>query len=88
MDTPVSFNISITGPATDDIVNMTDMNMSNALLRPLLPVHNGTFTCLSAIVPRTNTEFVIPVRNAPSVPFQLQLTGTILLKCILRFVLH
>ncbi len=74
VDTPVSFNISITGPDTN-AANITNTNQSYAIIRPLLPIHNGTYTCISIIVSRSNSTFITPSRESISNPIVLNLTG-------------
>ncbi len=73
VDTPVSFNISITGPDTN-AVNITNTNRSYVVFRPLLLIHNGTYTCISIIVSNSDT-FISPSRKSISSSFFLQLTG-------------
>ncbi len=74
VDTPVSFNISITGPDTN-AVNITDTNRSYVIIRPLLPIHNGTYTCISITVSNCESTFIFPSRNRLSSPLFIQLTG-------------
>ncbi len=74
VDTPVSFNISITGPDTN-AVNITNTNQSYVIFRPLLPIHNGTYTCISIIVSNSDSTFISPSRKSISSSFFLQLTS-------------
>ncbi len=74
VDTPVSFNISITGPDTN-AVNVTNTNQSYVIFRPLLPIHNGTYNCISIIVSNSDSTFISPSRKSISSSFFLQLTG-------------
>ncbi len=69
VDTPVSFNISITGPA--------HINQSYIIFRPLLPIHNGTYTCISIIVSNSDSTFIFPSKKSLSSPLFIQLTGNI-----------
>ncbi len=55
-------------------VNMTHHNQSYVIFRPLLPIHNGTYTCISYIVSNSDT-FISPSRKSISSTFFLQLTG-------------
>ncbi len=73
VDTPVSFNISITGPDTN-AVNITNTNQSYVIFRPLLPNHNGTYTCISNIVSNSDSTFISPCRKSRSSYLFLQLT--------------
>ncbi len=74
VDVPVSFNISIIGPNTNAIY-ITSRNKSNTTFVPLLPIHNGTYTCLSYILPYSSSTFVTPSTTVVSTPLDLQLTG-------------
>ena len=75
VDTPVTFSINITGEATNMISNEIETNMFNAIFDPLLPKHDGSYECLSSIMPNSLTPFVNTVVNEASKPFLLQLTG-------------
>ncbi len=74
VDTPVSFNISITGPDTN-AVNITNTNQSYVIFRPLLPAHNRTYNCISIIVSNIDSTFISPSRQSILSSFFLQLTG-------------
>ncbi len=76
VDTPVSFNISITGPDTN-AVNIINTNQSYVLFRPLLQIYNGTYTCISIIVSNRDSAFFSPSRKSISSSFFLRLTGNI-----------
>ena len=75
VDTPVTFNINITGPVTNIISTDISTNVSNTVFEPLLPEHDGLYECLSSIIPSSQTPFVTTVMNDVSKPLILQLTG-------------
>ncbi len=72
VDTLYSSNISITRTDTN-AVKIT--LKSNGKFRPLLPIHSGTYTCISIIVSLSNSTFITPSRESTSNPFVLNLTG-------------
>ncbi len=87
VDTPVSFNINITGPDTN-AVNITNTNRSYVILRPLLPIHNGTYTCISITVSNCDSTFISPCRKSISSYLFLQLTGNINTALCFKLFVH
>ena len=75
VDTPVTFNINITGPVTNIVSTGSSTNVSFMAFEPLLPEHEGSYECLSSIIPSSQTPFVTTVMNESSKPLVLQLTG-------------
>ena len=75
VDTPVTFNINITGPVTNMVSTGTSTNVSIMPFEPLLPEHKGSYECLSSIIPSSQTPFINAVMNEPSKPMILELTG-------------
>ena len=75
VDTPVSFNINITGPVTNIDSTGSSTNVSIMAFEPLLPEHEGSYECLSSIMPSSQTPFVDAVMNEASKPSILELTG-------------
>ena len=75
VDTPVTFNINITGPVTNMVSTGSSTNVSFMAFEPLLPEHDGIYECLSSSIPSSQTSFVTTVMNEPSKLLLLQLTG-------------
>ena len=75
VNTPVSFNINITGPVTNMVSTGSSTNVSIMAFEPLLLEHEGSYECLSSIIPSSQTPFVNAVTNEPSKPLILELTG-------------
>ena len=75
VDTPVTFNINITGPVINRISTGSSTNVSIIAFEPLLPDHEGSYECLSSIMASSQTPFINAVMNDPSKPLILELTG-------------
>ena len=75
VNTSVSFNINITGPVTNMVSTGSSTNVSIMAFEPLLLEHEGSYECLSSIIPSSQTPFVNAVTNEPSKPLILELTG-------------